>query len=146
MLEQLRALDCNVGRAGQTEETLQAVSDLKQVNERQTDQYMSLVDEIERKEKLLQEKEREFIEEAREVVLSSERQQQVDKRKQELEEVLKGMMALESQFDEIDKEFDEMSSFLIKDLELPASIADIVAKAPAAGGAAKGEHAEESKE
>ena len=66
------------------------------------------MEEIEAKELLLAKKENEFKEGAfEEIKLSDDNQAQVDKRKKELEAMMANMQLMESEFDDIEDDFDD---------------------------------------
>ena len=104
ILEQLKAIQ--IDPTAPAEEA--KVVPLAQLQPEQNSRYLSIMEEIEQKELLLAQKEQEFKQEAyEEIKLSDDNQAQVDTRKKELEAMLANMQHLESQFDELDADFDD---------------------------------------
>ena len=85
----------------------------------QNSDYVSLMAQIEAKEKELAEKEKEAMHEAYEhIELTEENQAAAEARKKELQKMLASMQEFDSEFDELDKELDDkLSSLLRPDLE-----------------------------
>ena len=75
--------------------------------------YLSIMEEIEAKELLRVQKENEYKEESKEIKLSDDKQAQVDNRKKELEAMIANMQKMESEFDDIQDDFDDELSLLL---------------------------------
>lgn len=71
------------------------------------------MEEIEAKELLRVQKENEYKEESKEIKLSDDKQAQVDNRKKELEAMIANMQKMESEFDDIQDDFDDELSLLL---------------------------------
>ena len=73
------------------------------------------MEQIEEKERERQAKEEKFNEDAyEEIELSDDKQAQVDVRKKELEAMLASMAEMESEFDDIDADFDDQLGLLLQ--------------------------------
>ena len=105
ILDQLKAV--GIDPTAPREEQKMSVLSSSEQPESNTD-YVSIMEQIEIKERLLAQKEQEFKAEVyEEIKLSDDKQAQVDKRKKELEAMLAGMQQLESEFDDLDQDFDD---------------------------------------
>lgn len=111
IIDQLKAV--GIDPTAPREEQKMSVLSSSEQPESNTD-YVSIMEQIEIKERLLAQKEQEFKAEAyEEIKLSDDNQAQVDKRKKELEAMLAGMQQLESEFDDLDQDFDDQLGSLL---------------------------------